>query len=137
MAEVLNTLTFMHSLIRWISLSLALVGAARSFVSALSVSGRYTRLDVGLGNAFAGVLDLQALAGLLLVIGAALTQQSVPWLHVIIMLPAVAVAHLNRRFRNAPDRRRQLAQLGIYLGSFALIAVGLAVIEQLYLPGSR
>lgn len=137
MADIQDTLVFMHSLIRWIILSLALVGAARSFVSALSVSGRFARLDVGLSNAFAGVMDLQGAVGVLLVISALIMQRPVPWIHPVIMVPAIIVAHQNRRFRDAPDRRRHQAQLGIFLGSLALVAVGLLVIGQLYLPGQR
>lgn len=134
MTEIQASLADVHGLIRWFILSLAVVGAARSFVSMLSVSGRYTRLDVGLGNAYSGLLDLQGLLGILLVIAALTTQQPVPWLHPIIMLPAMFVGHLNRRFRQQPDRKRQQIQFGIYLGSLVLIAIGLAVINQLYLP---
>ena len=135
MLEVQTTLQYVHGLVRWIILSFALVGSARAFVSMLSVSGKFTRLDQGLSNAYSGLLDLQGLLGILL-IGAALTlQTSVPWVHAIIMFPAIAVGHLTRRFRSQPDRTRQQRQLAIYLGSLALIAIGLAVISQLYLPG--
>lgn len=135
MLEVQTTLQYMHGLVRWLILSFALVGSARAFVSMLSVSGKFTRLDQGLSNAYSGLLDLQGLLGLLL-IGVALTlQTSVPWVHTIIMLPAIGVGHLARRFRSQPDRTRQQRQLVIYLGSLALIAIGLAVINQLYLPG--
>lgn len=135
MLEIQASLASMHGFIRWFILSLAVVGAARSFVSMLSVSGRYTRLDVGLGNAYSALLDLQGLIGVLLVIAALIISQPVPWLHPIIMLPAMIVGHLNRRFRRQPDRTRQRIQLGIYAGSLALIAIGLAVINELYLPG--
>ena len=134
MTDIHGVLVSAHSLIRWMILSLALVGAARSFVSALSVSGRFARLDVGLSNAFAGAMDLQGAVGVLLVINALQAQQAVPWIHPIIMVPAIIVAHQNRRFRTAPDRRRHQAQLGIFLATLALVVVGLAVIGQLDLP---
>jgi hypothetical protein len=134
MLEIQTTLAYVHSLVRWIILSFALVGAARAFVSMLSVSGKFTRLDQGLSNAYRGLLSLQGVLGMLL-IGAALTRQTtVPWLHLIVMLPAIGVSHLTRRFRARPDRTRQQYQLGIYLGSLALVAIGLAVINELYLP---
>ena len=91
-------------------------------------------VDLGLSNAYRGLLTLQGVVGVLL-IGAALTlQTAVPWLHLIVMLPAIGVSHLAGRFRSQPDRTRQQRQLAIYLGSLALVAIGLAVINQLYLP---
>ncbi|HZY42550.1 MAG TPA: hypothetical protein VFF59_11195 [Anaerolineae bacterium] len=135
MLDVQAFLQYVHSLVRWFILSLAVVGAARAFVSMLSVSGKFTRLDQGLSNAYSGLLDLQGLLGILLVIAALSLQLPVPWIHPIVMLPAIVVGHLNRRFRARPDRTRQQIQLGIYLGSLALVAIGLAVINQLHLPG--
>ena len=134
MAQTQETLTYMHSVLRWLILSLAIFGIARSFVSMLSVSARFTRLDLGVGRVYAVVLDVQLLVGVLLVLAALTLQQSVPWLHPIIMVPAIVVAHLSRRFAAQPDRKRHQAQLVIYAGSLALIVLGLAVIGQLYLP---
>jgi len=134
MGQVQDTLIYIHSVVRWLILSLAVFGAARSFVSMLSVSARFSRLDLGVGRAYAALLDLELLVGVLLVLAALSLQQSVPWIHPIIMIPAVVIAHLGRRFAAQPDRKRHQAQLAIYLGSLALVAAGLAVIGQLYLP---
>jgi uncharacterized membrane protein YphA (DoxX/SURF4 family) len=134
MEQIQTSLLTIHSFIRWLILSLALFGAARSFVSMLSVSGRFTRLDAGVSLAYAGVLDLQFLLGILLVLGALTLQETIPWIHPIVMIPAIIVAHLSRRFAAQPDRQRQQRQFAIYLGSLALIVAGLAVIGQLALP---
>jgi uncharacterized membrane protein YphA (DoxX/SURF4 family) len=134
MEQIQNSLLTIHSFVRWLILSLALFGTARSFVSMLSVSGRFTRLDVGVSLAYAGVLDLQFLLGILLVLGALTLQTTVPWIHPMIMIPAIIVAHLSRRFAALPDRKRHQRQLAIYLGSLVLIAIGLMVIGQLHLP---
>lgn len=134
MEQIQTTLIYIHGTLRWLILSLAIFGAARSFVSALSVSARFSRLDQGVSRAYAVLLDVQLLVGVLLVLAALTMQQPVPWIHPIIILPAVIVAHLSRRVARQPDRKRHQAQLAIYLGSLALIAVGLAVIGQLYLP---
>jgi hypothetical protein len=134
MEQIQDSLLTIHSLVRWLILSLALFGVARSFVSMLSVSGRFTRLDVGVSRAYAGLLDFQLLLGILVVLGAVALQETVPWIHPIIMIPAVVIAHLSGRFAAQPDRQRHQRQLAIYLGSLALIVSGLAVIGQLYLP---
>jgi hypothetical protein len=134
MIQIQETLVYIHSVLRWLILSLAVFGTARSFVSMLSVSARFTRLDLGVSRVYPLLLDLQLLVGLLLVLAALTLQQPVPWIHPIIMVPAVAIAHLSRRFAARPDRNRHQAQLAIYLSSLALIAIGLAVIGQLALP---
>jgi len=135
MEQIQATLIDIHSMVRWLILSLAVFGTARSFVSMLSVSARYTRLDLGISRAYPVLLDLQMLLGLLLVLAALNLQQPVPWIHPIIMIPAIVIAHLNRRFAAQPDRKRHRAQFAIYLGSLALVAIGLAVIGKLSLPG--
>ena len=131
MIQVQDTLIYLHSVLRWLILSLAVFGTARSFVSVLSVSARFSRLDLGVGRAYSLLLDLQLLVGILLVLAALTLQEPVPWIHPIIMVPAVVIAHLSRRFAAQPDRKRHQAQLAIYLSSLALVAIGLAVIGQL------
>jgi uncharacterized membrane protein YphA (DoxX/SURF4 family) len=134
MEQIQDSLLTIHSFVRWLILSLVLFGVARSFVSMLSVSGRFTRLDAGVSLAYAGLLDFQFLVGLLVVLGALTLQTTVPWIHPIIMIPAIIVAHLSRRFAAQPDRQRHQRQLALYLGSLVLIAIGLAAIGQLSLP---
>ena len=134
MIQIQETLIAIHSALRWLILSLAVFGAARSFVSMLSVSARFTRLDLGVSRAYPVLLDVQLLVGILLVLAALTVQQPVPWIHPIIMIPAVIVAHLSRRFAAQPDRKRHQAQLAIYLGSLALVVIGLIVIGQAILP---
>ena len=134
MTDIQNFLIGTHSFIRWFILSLAVAGAARSVVSLLTQDAKFMRLDVGLSNAYSGLLDLQGLFGLLLVIAAIILKDEIPWAHAIIMLPAIGVGHLGRRVRTRPDRIRHQVQLGIFLGSLALIVLGLAVINQLGLP---
>jgi hypothetical protein len=134
MGQIQDLLIGIHSSLRWLILSLAVFGAARSFVSMLSASARFARLDLGVSRAYAVLLDLQLLVGALLVLAALTLQQPVLWIHPIIMIPAVVIAHLSRRFAAQPDRKRHQAQFAIYLGSLALLAIGLAVIGRLYLP---
>ncbi len=135
MEQIQATLIDIHGMLRWLILSLAVFGTARSFVSMLSVSARFTRLDLGVSRAYPVLLDLQMLLGILLVLATLNIQQAVPWIHPIIMLPAIVIAHLGRRFAAQPDRKRHQAQFTLYLGSLALVVIGLAVIGKLSLPG--
>ncbi len=134
MEQIQATLLDIHGMLRWLILSLAIFGVARSFVSMLSMSARFSRLDLGVSRAYPIVIDLQVLVGILLILAALTMQLAVPWIHPLIMIPAAVVAHLSRRFAAEPDRKRHQAQFAIYLGSLALIALGLAVIGQLALP---
>ena len=134
MEQIQTTLLDIHSMLRWLILSLAIFGVARSFVSMLSVSARFSRLDLGVSRAYPILLDLQVLAGVLLVLAALTLQQPVPWIHPIVMIPAIVIAHLSRRFAAQPDRKRHQAQLALYLGSLALVVIGLVVIGQFALP---
>ncbi len=135
MIQIQDTLIYIHGVLRWLILSLAVFGIARSFVSMLSVSARFSRLDLGVSRAYPLLLDLQLVVGILLVLAALTMLQPVPWIHPIIMVPAIVMAHLSRRFAARPDRQRHQAQFAIYLSSLALVAIGLAVIGQLALPG--
>ncbi len=135
MEQIQATLIDIHGMVRWLILSLAVFGTARSFVSMLSVSARFTRLDLGVSRAYPVLLDLQMLLGILLVLATLNIQLAVAWIHPIIMLPAVVIAHLGRRFAAQPDRKRHQVQFALYLGSLALVVIGLAVIGKLSLPG--
>ena len=87
--------------------------------------------------AYAGLLDLQGLFGVLLIVAslvAAIPMNLSQWLHPVIMLPAIALGHFNRRVRAKPDRERHRVQLGIFLGTLAFISLGLLVIGQLVVP---
>ena len=123
-----------HRFLRFVVLVFGIVGVLRSLVSLGTRDAKFMRFDETLIRAYTGALDLQTLAGIILVLmligqpGA-----SVPWIHPIFMLPAVVVAHLSRRFRGRPDRERHIRHLGLYTGSLVLIGIGLAVIGQLRL----
>jgi len=75
MIQIQDTLIYIHSVLRWLILSLAVFGIARSFVSMLSVSARFSRLDLGVSRAYPLLLDLQLLVGVLLVLAALTLQQ--------------------------------------------------------------
>jgi hypothetical protein len=134
MADLQQTLILIHGYIRWFILSLAVVGIARSFVSLFTREAKFMRLDAGLSAAYSGILDAQGLIGILLVFVALTLGETPPWAHALIMLPAIIIGHLARRFRQRPDRVRHQAQLGIFIGSLILVALGLLVIGELKLP---
>ena len=122
-----------HRYLRFVILVIGILAALRCLVSLGTRESMFMRLDQALSRVFSGALDLQLLAGAALVVTALSEARTVPWFHPIIMLPAVVVSHMSRRFRTRPDRERHRAQLGIYAGCLALIALGLLTIGQLKL----
>lgn len=122
-----------HRYLRFVILALAILGTLRSLVSLGTREARFMRLDEGLGRVYSGALDLQMLAGIFIAVLRLTASTPVIWIHPIIMLPAVVISHLSRRFRDRADRERHKAQIGIYLGSLAIILLGLAVVGQLRL----
>jgi len=122
-----------HRYLRFVILALGILGVLRSLVSLGTREARFMRVDEVLNRGYTGALDLQTLVGIVLLLLLLGQSADVSWIHPIIMLPAVIVSHLSRRFRVRSDRDRHKAQLGIYVGSLVLIAAGLAVIGQLRL----
>jgi hypothetical protein len=122
-----------HAYLRFVILAVGILGGLRSLVSLGTRDAQFMRVDEMLNRGFGGALDLQVLIGIVLVILLMGQPAEVPWIHPIIMAPAVVLAHLGVRFRNRSDRDRHKAQLAIYVGSLSLILAGLAVIGQLRL----
>ncbi|MBI3360615.1 MAG: hypothetical protein HY023_05845, partial [Chloroflexi bacterium] len=79
-----------------------------------------------------GVLDAQALIGLILLVGLAVSEGLSPnrILHALIMFFAVAAAHQTARWCEAPDARKFRNGLIAYGLSFVLILLGIVVIVR-------
>jgi len=122
-----------HRYLRFVILAVGILGVLRSVVSLGSREALFVRVDKLLMRLYIGALDLQLVAGVVLAVLLLTESQVVPWIHLFLMLPAIFVAHLNRRYREWENRDRHAAHLRIYLISLGLIALGLLVIGQLRL----
>jgi hypothetical protein len=111
-----------HSLLRWVILLVALVGLVRY---SLVWQGRMAGggMDRGLMAAFTGLLDLQALMGLILILLLGLEMPRIE--HAATMIVAVIAAHLGSvRWRNAQEVFRARGYLFVILITLALIVAG-------------
>jgi hypothetical protein len=122
-----------HRYLRFVILAIGILGVLRALVSLGTREARFMRIDDALSRVFSGALDLQVLVGAVLILWRPAESNPIPWIHPIIMLPAVFISHLTRRFRHRPDRERHRAQLAIFAVSLAIVALGLIVIDQLRL----
>jgi hypothetical protein len=122
-----------HNYLRLLILTLGALGILRALVSLGTRNATFMRVDEVLSQGYTGALDLQVVVGVILALMLVGQSEAVQWIHPIIMLPAVFVAHLGRRYQDRADRERQKAQLAIYAASLGLVAAGLAVIGELRL----
>jgi hypothetical protein len=117
----------LHSWLRWLIVLLALVALV---VFGLVWAGRLrpSKGTWALMSAFAGLVDLQMTLGLIYLLWNGLaTDVGFPAYrveHAITMLVAVAVTHLNARWRTAADTIRARNNVLIILGVLFLIYLG-------------
>jgi len=122
----------LHSLVRWAVVAVAVVAVVK-FALGWARKMKFEKMDNGLTAGFSGLMDLQGALGLIFLLWAGLSTGQLPLYrieHVIPMVIAVAIAHLPRRWKSAPDAVRFRNTLFCVLGSLALIFVGVASLPQ-------
>lgn len=120
-----------HSDTRWLVLLVGVVALVKFLIGWLKKSP-FEKVDRILISAFSGLLDLQATLGLIvllwngLVDGAGFPRYRLE--HLGAMLVAVALGHMQARWKNADDTTRFRNTFFLILGVFLLIYLGVAVI---------
>ena len=126
----------LHSLIRWAIVVVALAALIKFTLGLVQILP-YDRAASGLAAAFSGLMDTQALLGILFFIingaavagGFAIRQR---WEHLAIMLIAVVIGHLPSMWKKLADQKRYRNGLIAILVALLLVVVGVAA-----LPGNR
>lgn len=126
----------LHSIVRW---AIVLVGLAALLRFGLGLFKRqpYDGSARALGTAFSGLMDTQALLGILFFL---LNSAAIPggfglgyrWEHLTAMLLAVIAAHLPALWKKRADYTRYAYGLAMILLALGLVLAGVAV-----LPGNR
>ncbi|MER3457965.1 MAG: hypothetical protein C4309_04395 [Chloroflexota bacterium] len=122
----------LHSLVRWVIVIVAVIALVRLALGWVR-GNAFGRLDRGLVSGFAGLMDLQALLGLIYLFWSGLSGDGFPAyriLHAFIMIAAVAVAHLGARSSGSGDVVRYRNALLSIVAALALIVVGVAILPQ-------
>jgi hypothetical protein len=81
-------------------------------------------------QAFAGLLSLQWLLGILLFLVMSSFSIGYRWEHALTMTIAVGVSHMHRRWKDAPDAIRYRNSLIIVVVVLALVFIGVARLPQ-------
>jgi hypothetical protein len=123
----MNFVLTLHSINRWIIVVVAVIAVVKFLIGWLR-SSSYQSADRGLMAAYAGLLDLQLLLGIILLFGLGLSRLRIE--HAFSMLIAIVLAHLSRLWRDKPDKVKFRNNfLAILIGILVIIA-GVAILPQ-------
>ena len=126
----MGALLTLHSLVRWIIVLVALVALVK-FTRDWLRRANPNSMDRGLMSGFSGLMDLQALLGIIFLLWGGFTGIGFPEFrlaHGGLMLVAAAVAHLPMRWRN------QAGPLVLRNNALVIVAVLIIVILGVGIP---
>ena len=126
----MNILLMAHSGLRWLVLLVAAVAVVKFALGWLK-GGEFKGMDRGLASAFSGLMDLQALLGIVFLLLNGFTGSGFPLFrieHGTIMILAAVVGHLPSRWKNAASKTRFRNSLFAIVGSVLLVIVGIALL---------
>ncbi|MCQ3936799.1 MAG: hypothetical protein DPW18_07095 [Chloroflexi bacterium] len=115
-----------HSYLRWLIVLVA-VTAAVKFTLGWLRGGAFKGMDRGLTAGFSGLMDLQAVIGIIMLVGLGTGGEGFPMIrieHAVTMLIAVVLGHLPARWKNAADTIRFRNALFCILGAMLFVFVG-------------
>jgi hypothetical protein len=122
----MNIVLGAHAGLRWIVILIAAVAAVKYVMGWLGRAA-YVRADRILMSAFAGLLDLQILLGLILLIGMGVERSRLE--HAATMLLATVVAHVVPRLRASTDTIRLRNHALAVLGALLLVILGVIALR--------
>jgi hypothetical protein len=117
-----------HSYLRWLILVVALIAVIK-FAIGWRRGGTFQKMDRGLASGFSGLMDLQALIGLIFLVWNGLAGTGFPVFrieHTVTMIVAAVVAHLHVLWKNADDKKRFRNSLFIILDTLIVVFIGVA-----------
>jgi hypothetical protein len=126
--NLMSFLLIVHSYLRWLIVIVALF-AILKFAWSWLRGGTFQRLDRGLASGFSGIMDLQAMLGLIFLVWNGVAGAGFPMFrieHAVTMVVAAAVAHLPARWKNTADKLRFRNLFFVILGTLAIIFIGVA-----------
>jgi hypothetical protein len=121
-----------HSHLRWLILIVALIAVVKFAVGWLR-GGTYKGMDRGLASGFSGLMDLQAMLGLIFLVWNGLAGAGFPMFrieHAVTMTVAAVVAHLHVMWKTADDKKRFRNTLFIVLDTLIIVLIGVARLPQ-------
>lgn len=131
----MSILLTLHSLVRW-AIVLVALAAIIKFALGLAQKSPYDRAASALSAGFSGLMDTQALLGILFFILTSVSAGNAGpiyrWEHLTTMLAAVVIGHMPSVWKKLDDQKRYRNGLLAILAALLLIAIGV-----MRLPGNR
>ncbi len=126
----MNIVLTLHSIVRWLVVVVAVVALVK-FALGLSRRAAPDNMDRGLMSGFSGLVDLQALLGIILIVLLTLNGGFLTFLpHIGVMILAVLVAHLPMRWRKVNDPSVIRNNLFTLVGVLVLVFIGVSLLPQ-------
>lgn len=126
----MNILFMAHSGVRWLILLVAVIAIVKFTLGWLR-GGEFKGMDRGLAAGFSGLMDLQALLGIIFLLWNGLSGVGFPLYrieHGVAMILAAVAGHLPARWKNADSKTRFRNSLFAIVGSILLVIAGLMVL---------
>jgi hypothetical protein len=126
----MNILFMTHSGVRWLILLVAAVAIVKFAIGWLK-GGEFKGMDRGLVSAFSGLMDLQALLGIVFLLWNGLAGAGFPLYrieHAFVMILAATAGHLPARWKNAEPKVRFRNSLFAVVGSLLLVLAGIVLL---------
>ena len=120
----------LHSWVRWIIILVGVIAAIK-FAYGWLKKASPAKMDRGLMSGFSGLIDLQALLGIVVLLGMGL-DPAYRIEHAVAMVVAAVIAHLPALWRKDDSANALRNNLFVVIGVFVVIIIGIGV-----LPGLR
>jgi uncharacterized membrane protein YphA (DoxX/SURF4 family) len=123
----MDVILTIHSINRWLIVTIALIAAVKYTIGWL---GRhdYQSMDLVLMRGLTGSMDLQALLGIILIIGLGIEAYRIE--HLITMVIAIVILHLSALWRNASDGVKYRNNLLVIVLSMLAVVLGVGLLPQ-------
>lgn len=127
---MIGIIFMLHSLVRWLILLVGVIAAIK-FAMGWMQKASVAKMDRGLLSGFSGLIDLQALLGIIVLLGMGV-DATYRIEHAVTMVIAAVIAHLPMRWKKDDSANALRNNLFVVIGVFVLIVLGIGV-----LPGMR
>ncbi|MBI5302129.1 MAG: hypothetical protein HY868_08335 [Chloroflexi bacterium] len=117
----MDILFMLHAYLRWLVVLIAVVAAVKFAVGWLQ-KAKPAAMDRGLMSAFSGVMDLQALLGIVFLVLAGISMPRLE--HAFAMIVAVVVAHVPMRWRKSENTHVFRNNFFVIVAALVLIVIG-------------
>jgi hypothetical protein len=127
---MIGIIFMLHSLVRWLIILVGVIAAIK-FAMGWMQKASVAKMDRGLLSGFSGLIDLQALLGIIVLFGMGFDAMY-RIEHAVTMVIAAVIAHLPMRWKKDESANALRNNLFVVIGVFVIIILGIGV-----LPGMR